>query len=207
MSKVDQTQAYNPHSYRAFLREFLAHPRSTAAVAPSSRTLARRMVKDIEFSTARSIIEFGPGTGVFTAQVRTCIRASPESRCRFIAIELNDRMANRLQSAMSDIDVRNADARSVEQICRDASIEGVDYILSGLGWPSIPAKIRDEILEKAHAVLRPDGQFRTFGYHIGLSLPGAWGFRRTVRRLFRTVEISPVIWGNLPPAFVYTCTK
>ncbi|MCA9279227.1 MAG: methyltransferase domain-containing protein [Phycisphaeraceae bacterium] len=207
MEQIEQAKPYNPHSYRAFLKEFLAHPRSTAAIAPSSRKLARRMVEGIDFSKISSMIEFGPGTGVFTSQVARSIRETDGSHCRFIAIELNDRMAANLNTVMPDVDVRHNDARKVASICNDEGIEQVDYIISGLGWPSIPAQIRDEILEQTHAVLREGGQFRTFGYHIGLTLPGAWGFRKTVRKLFRTVEISPVIWGNLPPAFVYTCTK
>jgi hypothetical protein len=36
---------------------------------------------------------------------------------------------------------------------------------------------------------------------------GAWHFRRTVRSLFSEVTISKVVWGNMPPAFVYRCVR
>lgn len=84
---------------------------------------------------------------------------------------------------------------------------GEDYVVSGLGWPSFSDELRTTMLEGAAAVLKPGGEFRTFGYHFGLTMRGAWHFRREIRRLFKTVEIGRVVWGNLPPAFVYRCVK
>ena len=55
--------------------------------------------------------------------------------------------------------------------------------------------------------LRPGGTFATFAYVHAVYLPKARRFRRRLESLFTTVEISPVVWLNLPPAFVYRCTK
>ena len=49
-----------------FLREFIARPATTGAIAPSSRFLAQAMVEEIELHTAEAVLEYGPGTGVFT---------------------------------------------------------------------------------------------------------------------------------------------
>lgn len=203
--------------HSSFLREFLANPIATAAIAPSSRYLAAAMLKGVDAASLRSIVEFGPGTGVFTRAVLEALRAAGNTDCTFLAIELNPRMADSLRDEFAPLNdpasrgprvtVLNDNALSLDRILRDAGRPHADFILSGLGWPSIPAAIRDGILEKTAAALPPGRQFRTFGYHIGLTLPGAWGFRKTVRRLFSDVTISPIVWRNLPPAFVYTCTK
>lgn len=202
-----------PHRSR-FLREFLANPIATAAIAPSSRHLAAAMLKGVDLASLNTIVEFGPGTGVFTRAVLDGLRAAGNTAAEFIAIEKNPRMAAALQSDLASIDpagprprIIPGDALDLDAILRDHGRDQADFILSGLGWPSIPGSIRDAILEKTAAALPPGRAFRTFGYHIGLTLPGAWGFRRTVRRLFSRVTISPVVWRNLPPAFVYTCVK
>lgn len=49
-----------------FLIEYFKSPRTIGAVAPSSEKLAEKMVGDIDFKNSEVIIEYGPGTGVFT---------------------------------------------------------------------------------------------------------------------------------------------
>lgn len=200
-----------------FLREFLANPIATAAIAPSSRHLAAAMLKDVDMASLGTIVEFGPGTGVFTRAVLEALRAVGNRDCLFLAIEKNPRMAAELQREFAPLNdlaapgprvtVVNDDALNVDALLKAAGRSQADFILSGLGWPSIPASIRDGILERTAACLGPGREFRTFGYHIGLTLPGAWGFRKTIRRLFSSVTISRVVWRNLPPAFVYTSRK
>jgi phospholipid N-methyltransferase len=49
-----------------FLSEYLKSPRTVGAVAPSSNKLAEKMVCDLDYENAKCIVEYGPGTGVFT---------------------------------------------------------------------------------------------------------------------------------------------
>lgn len=197
------------------LREFISDPLGTATIAPSSMALAHAMLEGIDFSTIRSLVEYGPGTGVFTrAALELCHNHpldDPTGRT-FLAIERNPGLAEDLPQSVPSVpgthlNVVHGDALEVRDRCATLDILPVDLVISGLGWPSIPKAPRRAILEATAQVLNPGGQFRTFGYHIGLCMPGAWDFRRVCRELFETVTISPIIWGNLPPAFVYTCTK
>jgi len=190
------------------------------------------MLKGLDFASLRTIVEFGPGTGVFTRATLEALRAAHNTDAVFLALELNPRLATELQAEFAPIaaldpratpgqhdprdrthttgprvHIRNDNALNIDRALADSGRPHADLIISGLGWPSIPAGVRDAILEKTAAALAPGRAFRTFGYHIGLSLPGAWGFRKTVRRLFSRVTISPVVWRNLPPAFVYECVK
>ena len=184
-----------------FIGEFLRNPFRTAAIAPSSEHLAEAMLAGVDFSRVRTVVEFGPGTGVFT---RAVLRRLPEG-ASYTALELNPRMAEELGARFPRADVHHANALDIDTVIPDQSEHGVDLIVSGLGWPSIPAKPRRDILEKTRRALAPGGRFHTFGYHIGLCMPGAWDFRARIRSLFDDVSISPVEWRNIPPAFVYRC--
>ena len=53
----------------------------------------------------------------------------------------------------------------------------------------------------------PGGQFATFAYLQGLLLPAGQRFKDKLAQSFSKVEKSPTVWRNLPPAFVYRCTK
>lgn len=55
--------------YFSFVSQYIVKPRTVGAIFPSSKYLAAKMVKDIDFSTSSYIVELGAGTGVFTDQL------------------------------------------------------------------------------------------------------------------------------------------
>jgi phospholipid N-methyltransferase len=194
----------------AFLKEFIKAPGVMAAVSPSSRKLGEAMIRGLDLGKARSIVEFGPGTGTFTRAVLGHI--GPEwfaDGRRFIAIEYNKTMTEILQREHPQVTLVNDSAERIEPICAERGIKPgeLDVVISGLGWPSFNDQFRTTTLEATARMLRPGGEFRTFGYHVGLLMRGAWHFRAEVRRLFKQVEIGRIVWGNMPPAFVYRCVK
>lgn len=197
----------------AFLREFVKAPHVMAAVAPSSRRLARRMIQGLDFASHQVVVEYGPGTGTFTRAVLEALPhgwlATEGGDGRFIAVEFNRAMAASLHRDFPAVTIKHDDAANIAAICAGEGLppQGVDVVISGLGWPSFNDATRTRILEATADVLRPGGEFRTFGYHVGLLMRGAWHFRREVRRLFSDVQISRVVWRNAPPAFVYRCVK
>src|SRR5438477_12421560 len=72
------------HGYR-FIREFIANPFTVGAIAPSGERLCRKMVEGIDLASARTVAEFGPGTGACTDAILPLIPPP----CRFLAVELN----------------------------------------------------------------------------------------------------------------------
>ncbi len=203
----------------AFMREFILHPGRIGAIAPSGRALAAAMVRGIDFSQTRSILEFGPGTGVFT---KAMLDAMPHDwldprqshrpgagKGRFIAIEFNEAMASTVSRQYPEATVYHDDAGNVETICRKEGIQPgtVDAIISGLAWTSIPEQPRNRILEATHRVLKPGGEFRTFTYQASMLVRSAWVFRKMLRSTFGEVQVGRVVWRNMPPAFVYRCIK
>lgn len=193
-----------------FVKEFIKSPGEVAAVSPSSRRLAKKMIEGLDFANARAVVEYGPGLGIFTDAIVRKIDQStaPDApRCRLVAIERNERLAGLLRKRHPEVALYHDDAANVRKICEQEGFTAVDYVVSGLGWPSFTDDLRTRILEATAEILRPGGEFRTFGYHVGLMMRGAWHFRSTIRRLFSEVTISKVVWANTPPAFVYRCVK
>jgi phospholipid N-methyltransferase len=80
-------------------------------------------------------------------------------------------------------------------------------IVSGLPWASTPFALQKRILAAIVRSLAPTGRFTTFAYLPARWMPGAIRFRRQLEASFGHVELSPVVWRNLPPAFVYRCGR
>jgi len=202
----------------AFLREFLKNPNRTAAIAPSSPRLAERMLSGLDLAPMRSIVEYGPGTGVFTRAVLERLPDGWLSGCTdrpgldgraFVAVEFNPELARFVKESFPTVCVENESAERVEAICARHGIAPgeLDLIISGLGWVGFEPGLCTRMLEATHRMLRPGAEFRTFGYHLGLVMPHAGHFRREIKRLFSTVHTTKSVWANLPPAFVYVCRK
>lgn len=188
----------------SFLREFVLNPGRVGAIAPSSAALGRRMVGCVDFDRAGVVLEYGPGTGAFTGEVVRRLRPG----CWFAAIELNAAYCEILRKKFPGVRVIRDSATNVEAICREAGLgdQGcVDAVISGLPWASFPEALQDELLGAMLRVLRPGGEFVTFGYQVGTWMPAGKRFQGKIRRLFRTVERSELVWRNLPPAYVFRC--
>lgn len=198
---------------QAFFREFLRNPGGMAAVAPSSRGLAEQMLKGLDFNAMRSIVEFGPGTGVFTEQIEQSIPRgwlkTEGGHGTVLAIDLNPRMVEIVRANHPRLTVREGSAAEVENIASAEGIEPgtVDAVISGLGFASFPPPLITSVLEATHRVLKPGGVFRTFTYHISFVKSQVFHFRREANRVFGGFKTSRTVWMNIPPAFVYTCTK
>jgi phospholipid N-methyltransferase len=186
-----------------FLKTFARHPSQVGAVAPSGAGLVRTMTDWFEWDTARTVVEYGPGTGVFTEAILS--RRHPDAR--FFAIEKSPELVEWCRRRCPTADVVVGDVARVERLCRERGITHVDAIVCGLPWASFSASLQEEILQATLRVLRPGGQFATFAYWQGVALPAGLRFSRRLRRSFQTVERSPTAWRNLPPAFVYRCRK
>ena len=186
-----------------FLREFVRRPHEVGAVAPSGRALAKMMVTGIGLDEARAVVEYGPGLGPVTA---TLLEKAPRS-CVVFAIELNPVFAARLRERHPGLIVYNDTVAEVRALAERLGLREVDCVVSGLPWASFPEHEQRRLLERTVAVLRPGGRFVTFAYLQGFLLPAAWRFRGLLREFFPEVRRSPIVWRNLPPAFVWRCRR
>ena len=186
-----------------FLTQFRRAPRSVGAIVPSSDALAGAMIAPIDFATARTIVEFGPGTGVMTAAILN--RLSPDTK--YVGIEINEAFHRTLTIRFPDLQFFNRGAQDVTDILAGLGIDSCDAIVCGLPWASLPIELQNRIMAGMLQVLRPGGVFVTFAYLQGLVLPAAGALRRRLKAEFSRVETTKIVWGNVPPAFAYVCYR
>ena len=186
-----------------FLREFVRRPLNTGAIAPSSGALARMVVSGLGLSDASVVVEYGPGTGAFTAAILEGLKPG----ALFVAIENNPVMFDLFRARFPDVRAHLESAAHVGRILAGHGAAQADCIVSGLPWASFGEGLQDTLLDATCAALRPGGRFATFAYLQGLLLPSGGAFRRKLRARFARVDASPVVWRNLPPAFVYRCVN
>ncbi|WP_164104004.1 class I SAM-dependent methyltransferase [Candidatus Laterigemmans baculatus] len=186
-----------------FLRTFLRRPGQVGAIAPSSRHLAAAMVDWFDWEQARGVVEYGPGTGVFTEAIAR--RLHPEAR--FFAIERSEELCRVVRQRCPAVTVCQDSVVNVAELCRQQQIETVDAVVCGLPWASFPDALQRECLDALAEVLVPGGQFATFAYWQGMLMPAAHHFRRRLDDYFSDIQMSPTVWRNLPPAFIYRCRR
>jgi phospholipid N-methyltransferase len=198
--KASAALEYAPVKY---LREFIVQPAAVGSIVPSSRFLAQTILEDVELHRAEAVLEYGPGTGVLTEFILRELR--PEAK--FIAIELNARFAKAFVSRYPLVTLFQDDVVNVQDICERAGVQEVDCIVSGLPWATFSESLQIRALDAMMRVLKPGGRFVTFAYVHSNALAGGRRFSSLLRDYFRTVSKSPVVWLNIPPAFVYRCRR
>lgn len=184
-----------------FLSAFLKKPGRIGAVLPSSKRLARAMVEGCSLDHADTVIELGPGTGVFTNVILESI--GPDTT--FLVIELEHTCAQVLRDKFPSLTVYEDSAANIKPILAKHSKSKTDCIISGLPWAGFPEKLQDSILDGISGTLKPAGIFTTFAYIHACKLPAARRFRAKLAERFSSIETSAIVWSNVPPAFVYRC--
>lgn len=164
------------------------------------------MVSWFNWDDAKLVVEFGPGTGAFTGEVLRCRKPSTH----FFAIEQNEDFARHLRAKFPAVQTYCDTIVNTGRLCQQegfSATESVDGIVCGLPWAAFGQTLQDELLRATLAAMRPGGQFATFAYVQGTAMPAGIRFRRKLDASFKNVEKSPIVWRNLPPAFIYRCTK
>jgi phospholipid N-methyltransferase len=174
-------------------RKFLSNAKSVATVAPSSRFLSRAILRGIDWSKARCVIELGAGTGPVTQEL---VKAAPPG-VRLVVNEFDPDFCRVLRAKFPTVDVIEGDACRLQTILKDRGIAQVDYVLSGLPLTHFAEPDRAAVIDQAGAVLGEHGEFRQL-------TTAPWLYRKLYRRYFREVSFRLVMW-NLPPGGVYYC--
>lgn len=165
------------------------------AVAPSSRYLARKMLGPIDFSQVNLIVEYGPGTGVFTRE----IAARLPSAARLLVIETNPAFYDHLAAVYATNDqviVANDSAENTKALLKRHKLTTPDYVISGLPFAALPTSVSHAILRQTAELLGKNGTFITFQYTL-LKKP-------LLQSYFGDIRVTREL-RNVPPAYVLTC--
>lgn len=165
-------------------------------MTPSSRFLAAKMLNHIPIKEAKVVVELGPGTGVFTEKILKMLGQNTQ----FIVIELNDDFFISLQNKLHhpNLHLRHGSADQIGKYLKELGFEKADLIISSLPLANFPSELRKNVIETAKNCLDDKGKFVQFQYSLQ-SL-------KTLKRNFHSVKVDFTAF-NLPPAFVYTCSK
>jgi phosphatidylethanolamine/phosphatidyl-N-methylethanolamine N-methyltransferase len=197
-----------------FFRECRQHFHTTGAILPSSRFLARALVRPLHGARpAWRILEVGPGTGAVTREIARRMLSND----RLDAVEINDHFAELVERRVRQ---ERVFARSRDQIeiihaaVQDLPGEAVyDLIVSGLPVNNLPAHEVREIFATYNRLLKPGGTLTFYEYTLVRQLKTPFVDRRERRRLFRVGRVMrgyirdyqirrERIFINVPPATV-----
>jgi phosphatidylethanolamine/phosphatidyl-N-methylethanolamine N-methyltransferase len=183
-----------------FVEAFLREPFTVGALWPSSSALSRAVVASCEFAPDDTVVELGPGTGNFTELLLERLAG----RGRMLALEISPTNISVLRKRFSPCEIVHD---SAEHLSRHVAARSARCVVSGLAWGNMLPAMQDRILGAVLDSLTPDGQFVAFGYLHAKWFPTSIRFRHRLQESFHQVEATPIVWRNLPPAFVYRCWR
>ncbi|HLY62512.1 MAG TPA: methyltransferase domain-containing protein [Terriglobia bacterium] len=195
-------------SFRTFAAEALADYKTTGAVAPSSRFLARAMLEPLKLTPGSVIVELGPGTGVMTRALLDILPADGT----ILAFEISERFYSYLKERISDkrLVILRTGAENLKKELHKRGYNQVDAIVSSLALGFFSDAQRRDLLESFPPFMSENSVYTQYQYVQGLELKHG-RFRRfsiqpLLRQYFGSVRCKTV-WRNIPPAFVFACRK
>jgi phospholipid N-methyltransferase len=180
---------------KLFAKEVVSSIKNIGAIAPSSKYLAKDIIKHIDFKENQVILEFGCGNGAITRQVLKQIPASS----RLISLEINEPFLKHCQNSFSiykNFEIYNHSAIEFDVLLKQLQIEKVDYLISSLPLAILPKTDLDDLFKKIPNYLENNGSFLQYQYSLNKY--------KYLKSVFDSVKLdfTPI---NLPPAFIYRC--
>jgi phospholipid N-methyltransferase len=170
----------------SYIKNFI-QDRDVAAITPSSSFLVERVCKWIDFSESATIVEYGPGNGVFGEYILD--HMTDDST--LILIEGNGDFVDDLEEKTADdprVVVVEGLAQNVKDILAEQGIDEVGYILSGIPFSFLDDEEQEALLERTHDVLADDGKFLVYQNYNHLEEPLRQHFSEvTKEREFRNI--------------------
>lgn len=178
----------------------LLQDRYVASVMPTSRFAVEKICSRVDLGSARVVIEYGPGTGVFTRALLRRMR--PDAR--LVAIERNEALSNLLRRNCRDprLQIYNDCAGNIIEIARRSGAGQADCVLSGIPFSFLQPATRVELLRNTYRILRKGGTF--LAYQTFYQPPGH--LRVPLRAFFPAVSTGFAILC-VPPLLLIEATK
>lgn len=193
MSGQELQKSHTPDDFGHFFKGWIRNPLAMGAFAPSGKSLAKLMAKDV--GAGSRVIELGAGTGTVTA----ALLANGVAPSNLYVVERDPQFVKILERRFPRCHVIAADALALA-LPFDAA-GAFDFVISGLPLLCFSPDKRYRALREALQLLKPHGRLHQFTY------AGRCPVDRDLRALLR---VDSVLLGiaalNLPPGFVYRLT-
>lgn len=198
-----------------FLREFRATFKTTGAVLPSGRFLARAITRPArEAGKPARWLEVGPGTGAFTDVLVEHLGAEDT----LVLVELNDRFVDTLRQRLAS-QISWAAKQERIRLIHDTiealdPTEQFDAVVCGLPFNNFDPADVERLVDKMLAHVRPGGTFSFFEYLAIRSLKAPFVGRAEKERLDRVAAALSErldrlgfahdrVFANAPPAVAH----
>lgn len=179
-----------------FAKEVLFSIKKVGAIAPSSKYLAKNILKDISFDENQVILEFGSGNGAITKHI---LKQLP-SNSKLISLEINTSFLKHCKIKFGNyknFEIHNHSAIEFDTLLKKLNIDKVDYLISSLPLSIIPEDELTILFKKIPNYINSNGSFIQYQYSLGKY--------KFLKNIFNTVKLDFTL-TNIPPAFVYKCT-
>ena len=153
--RMPQKMSFPGEETLLFAKNFIQHPKMLGSLIPSSRFLIDRLLSNVDWARARTLVEYGPGVGTITAHILE--RMSPDAR--LIVFEMNSEFVDYLGRALPDsrLHVVHGSAENVGFELERLGLPGADYIISGIPYTTMPEQLRGRIIHESREALNPGG--------------------------------------------------
>lgn len=180
----------------AFFKGFLQHPEQVGSIIPSSGFLARRIIGAARLSTARCVVELGPGLGGTTRAFLQAMRIDAP----LLAIELNPAFHARIADGIDDprLIAQLGSAAQIDEFVSAHRLPRPDAVISGIPFSTMPTEAATNIAQAVATTLAPGGRFVAYQVraHVATYATPHLG----------TPELEWE-WLNVPPMRVFTWRK
>jgi phosphatidylethanolamine/phosphatidyl-N-methylethanolamine N-methyltransferase len=171
---------------------FIRTWRTTGAVSPSGKALARRMVAHVDPAATGPILELGPGTGVVTR----ALLERGVAPGRIIAVEYNEEFCRVLRERCPGVRIVRGDAYDLHRTLAPVHSGSFSAAVSSLPLLLRPPPDRRRLVLDVLQRLSPGGSLAQFSYSPKPPVPASPGEYR--------LDGSGWILLNIPPARVWT---
>ena len=179
-----------------FFKEAIKNIKTLGTVTPSSRFLANRMLKEINFYEVEVLVELGAGNGAITNHILKNLKPN----ATLICFEINDNFYNQLSKVKNpQLIVVKASAEKIQEELHQLGFLKVNHIISSLPLTIIPDEVSSKILDASYKVLKKGGTYIQFQYTLTYLKKLKSVFNKSI-----SLDFEPL---NIPPAFVYRCKK
>jgi phosphatidylethanolamine/phosphatidyl-N-methylethanolamine N-methyltransferase len=192
MSEVQHSHTADDFGH--FFKGWIRNPLAMGAFAPSGKSLAKLMAKDVGASAR--VIELGAGTGTVTA----ALLENGVAPGNLYIVERDPQFVKILERRFPRCHVRAADALELDDpLGQDATF---DFVISGLPLLCFSPEKRQRVMQQAFRLLKPHGRLHQFTY------AGRCPVDRELRALLHVdSRLLGIAALNLPPGFVYRLTQ
>ncbi len=178
-----------------FLKESLKDLKTVGTLTRSSKFLCKGMVKHVDFSGAKLIVELGAGDGVITK----FILDEMEPDAKLLVFEVNERFCEVLRNIEDDrLIIAQDSAENIGSHVERLGFEKVDAIISAIPFVALPKELGYSIVRECHQCMKKGGRYIQVHYSLLA--------KKLYETVFGNVDINWVPL-NVPPAFVLVSEK